>query len=359
MLIITDECCVKVSANKLLDHWLNDHRDPPGEKVSLQSSHCQTTTTNNNNNNNNSSSNINNNNPMTAPAEDQNQLHLLLSHHFRLGNIVELVKGALVEASPGSIDHADNHGDTPITLIRNILQEARFQEAAEVTELLLSAGADPNHRNVCGWSALAYSLVHQDSSLPVSRSLLHHGTKIAPHHPHLQTYLPLRVLFRSILRSQSLDNCRETLHLLGQVLISQEKAGRMKEVVLAALVSEASLLTSNGPELVREMKSVLCQYWSQPKPLLHLSLQATRSRLATLKRLNPAKLKDVVIAPRIRSYLSYKTTLPILYSQTQNKNGKQKTDSDHLAEKIRFRLSAPPAPPTPPSPPPPSPGSPP
>merc|ERR1712079_463515 len=127
-------------------------------------------------------------------------------------------------------------------------------------------------------------------------------------------------------------------------------ARRMKEVVVAALVSEASLLTANGPELVVEMKRVLCQYWSQPKPLLHLSLQATRTRLANLKRLNPAKLKDVVIAPRIRSYLSYKTTLPILDSQTQNKNGKQKTDGDKLAEKIRFRLSAPTSPPPPPAP---------
>ena len=113
----------------------------------------------------------------------------------------------------------------------------------------------------------------------------------------------------------------------------------MKEVVVAALVSEASLLTANGPELVVEMKRVLCQYWSQPKPLLHLSLQATRTRLANLKRLNPAKLKDVVIAPRIRSYLSYKTTLPILDSQTQNKNGKQKTEGDRLSEKIRLRLT--------------------
>ena len=332
-----------MSANKLLDHWLNDHRDPPGELgelgelVSLQSSHCQ----NNNNNNNNSS-------PVaTTPVEAENQLHLLLSHHFRLSNIVELVRAAVLQASPDTIDHADNHGDTPITLIRNILQEARFEEAAEVAELLLSAGADPNHRNVCGWSALAYSLVHQDRSLPVSRALLHHGTRIAPPPPPVQhhTYLPLRVLFRSVLRSQSLENCRETLHLLGQVLTTQEKAGRMKEVVGAALVSEASLLTANGAELVREMKTLLSRYWSQPKPLLHLSLAATRSRLASLKRLHPAKLKDVVIAPRIRSYLSYNTTLPILYSQTQNNAGKQKTDGDQLAEKIRFRLSAPPSPP--------------
>ena len=318
--------------------------------VSLQSSHCQTT----NNNNNNINNNNNNNNPVLGAGEEQSQLHLLLSHHFRVPNIVELVRAAVAQAGPGTIDQADNHGDTPITLIRNILQEARFKEAAQVTELLLAAGSDPNHRNVCGWSALAYSLVHQDSSLPVSRALLHHGTRVAPVQPSssTQTYLPLRVLFRSVLRSQSLDNCRETLHLLGQVLSTQEKAGRMKEVVLAALVSEASLLTSNGPQLVVEMKGVLCQYWSQPKPLLHLSLAATRARLASLKRLHPAKLKDVLIAPRIRSYLSYDRTLPILYSQTQNKNGKQKTEGDQLAEKIRFRLSAParPSPPSPPSP---------
>ena len=132
----------------------------------------------------------------------------------------------------------------------------------------------------------------------------------------------------------------------------------MKEVVVAALVSEASLLTANGPELVREMKAVLSRYWREPRPLLHLSLAATRSRLATLKRLHPAKLKEVVIAPRIRSYLSYNTTLPILYSQTQNKNGKEKTDGDdRLAEKIRFRLSTNPPSPSPQPQPPPSPSS--
>jgi len=100
----------------------------------------------------------------------------------------------------------------------------------------------------------------------------------------------------------------------------------------------ASLLTSNGPEIVREVRTVLSQYWSQPKPLLHLSLQATRRRLASLKRLSDGKLKEMVIAPRIQSYLSYKSTLPILYSQTRNTR-KEKTEGERLSEKIRLRLT--------------------
>ena len=245
------------------------------------------------------------------------------------------------------IDTADHHGDTPLTLIRHLLEEAMFDEAREVAEVLLEAGADPNHRNMCGWSALAYSLVHQDLSLSLTRSLLNHGTTIAPQQPSLsdQTYLPLRVLMRSVLRSQTLDNSRETLHLLGQVLATQEEPLRMKEVVLAAILAEASLLTSNGPEMVREIQSLLSRYWRQPRPLVQLSLEATRRRLASIKRLGDGKLKDVVIAPRIQNYLSYKSTLPILYSQTQNTR-KQKTEGDQnrrLSEKIRSRLTKQPA----------------
>ena len=28
MSLISDDCCVKVSAHQLLNHWLNDHKDP-------------------------------------------------------------------------------------------------------------------------------------------------------------------------------------------------------------------------------------------------------------------------------------------------------------------------------------------
>ena len=315
---------MKVSASKLLDHWLNDHRDPPAELVSTESAHCQSKSPE----------------PGELVRTGENPLHLLLSRHFRLANIGELVRKTVLQTEAEDRDAADHHGDTPLTLIRHLLEEARFDKAQEVAEILLEGGADPDHRNQCGWSALAYSLVHQDSSLSLTRSLLHHGTTIAPHQASIpdQTYLPLRVLMRSILRSQTLDNSRQTLHILGQVLISQETGRRMKEVVQAAILAEASLLTSNGPELVREVKAVLSQYWTQPKPLLQLSLQATRRRLASLKRLNHGKLKDLVIAPRIQSYLSYKSTLPILYSQTQDPC-KQKTEGDRLSEKIRLRLT--------------------
>ena len=313
-----DECCVKVSASKLLDHWLNDHRD---QAAPAESEDCQSTISN-------------------TAVGDNTSLHVLLGRHYRLPNIVHLVRTAVLQAGAEDRNMADHHGDTPLTLIRHLLEEARFDEAREVAEIMLEAGADPNHRNVCGWSALAYSLVHQDNSLPLTRSLLHYGTTIAPQQTSIpdQTYLPLRVLMRSILRSQTLDNSRETLHILGQVLVTQEDARRMKEVVQAAILAEASLLTSNGPEIVREVRTVLSQYWSQPKPLLHLSLQATRRRLASLKRLSDGKLKEMVIAPRIQSYLSYKSTLPILYSQTQNTR-KEKTEGERLSEKIRLRLT--------------------
>ena len=90
---------------------------------------------------------------------------------MKLGNAKEVRK--LLETGQASVEERHPLGWTPLML-------AAVSGKAEIVSLLLEAGADPNHRNMCGWSALAYSLVHQDLSLSLTRSLLNHGTTIAP-----------------------------------------------------------------------------------------------------------------------------------------------------------------------------------
>ena len=246
------------------------------------------------------------------------------------------------------IDTQDEHGDTPLLLVSCLLDEGRYDEAKEVAECLLERGADPEKRNKAGWSALALSLRCQDSSLNLTRSLLHYGSPIMPTVDMVssqQSCLPLRVLLRSVIRSQSLANARETLHILGQVMSCQHP-DRMKDHVLSSIVAEGSLLTSNGPEICAEIRSMLASYWSQPKPLLHLSLQASRKRLG-LKRLHSGNLKAMLIAPRIQHYLSYQSTLPLTCSQKQT-TGTEKTETNRnlsilrhhesIADKIKTRL---------------------
>ena len=349
---------MKVSASKLLDHWLNDHRDsssaasdsavvsdqsPAAAAADVSSvyQHFQTDRLD-------SSSLISS--LKTKAESSESVLHLVMKRPGQVRHIVELVKHVLDTRDLTTdqennliIDTPDHHGDTPLTLVRNILEERLYDEGRQVAEMLIAAGADPGHRNECGWSLLSYSLVHQDLSLSLTRALLHHGAVIIPQHVTADnTSSPLRVLLRSILRSQSVDNARESCHILGQVLSCQEQASKMKDHVLQSIVAEASLLTSRAPEICSEIRSILAAYWTQPKPLLHISLQASRKRLG-LKRLNSGNLKSV-IAPRIHHYLSYQSTLPLFNSQTSQTTGTNKTDnllSNHqhvLSDRIRVKL---------------------
>lgn len=242
-----------------------------------------------------------------------------------------------------AVDAADAEGDTALTLTRHLLP-ARPETAAELADILIRAGADPNHCNNTGWSALSYALVHQDAALPLTRALLNLGARVVPGAQ--QAAAPFRILLRSVLRGQRLDGARESIKILGQVMSGQSGAKQMKAHVLSSIVAEGSLLTSNGPAICKEIQSTLSNFWLRPKPLLHLSLQASRTKLG-LKRLNPGSLTALRVAPRLQNYLSLKSTLPLFYSQTQNTR-KEKTDKTfspqdilegNLSSKIRVRLT--------------------
>ena len=326
-----------MSATKLLDHWLNDHREESpcdsGDSGNSadENQDCQNTTT-----------------PTTSPSVDT-PLHLVLRRPGHVRNVTELVQNILDNSDKRHmVDSVDNHGDTPLTLLRTFLEENLFEEAKVLADLLLDHGADPNHENECGWSLLSYSLVHQDKSVALTRTLLHHGSNVIPTSDHMATgSLPLCVLLRSIVRSQTMTNATETLHILGQVMSCQHPPATIRDHVQSAIVAEGSLLTGNGPDICGQVKSLLSAYWTQPKPLFHLSLQASRKRLG-LKRLNSGSLSRMFVAPRLQHYLSYRINLPLVDSQTQN-TGTKKTETkqnfsqlchDSLAERIRIRLTA-------------------
>lgn len=273
----------------------------------------------------------------------QNLLHLVLSKHCHLSSLPLLVR-LLVTASPGDTALTDDHGDTGLTMVRHLLEAGFFHRAHEVAICLLEKGADPVHRNMCGWSLLAYSLSYQDASILLTRTLLSHGAKVLPTSSvSSAASSPFRVFLSSVVRSQSLGRARDSLALLGQVMCGHP--ARMKAHVLASLVAEGRYSGLRTPAIFREVQASLAAYWLGPASLLHLSFHASRRRLG-LKRLNCGG--KIPVAPRLANYLSYKLTLhsPVSSNSRNSQDSTtQKTEpkqyqEDVLSGHIRLRLAS-------------------
>ena len=332
-----DDCCAKVAASKLLEHWLDAPNPPdlPGKQLSLPEELLKAS------------------DPLPglrrhftgSSTSSNNLLHLLLSKHPTLTALPSLVR-VLVSAHPGDNLTTDDHGDTGLTMVRHILDAGLVERAQMVAETLLEHGADPRHRNMCGWSLLAYSLSHQDVSIELTRTLLNHDAYTLPASSvAVPSSSPFRVFLSSVVRSQSLANAGETLALLGEVM--GRFPARMKAHVPACLLAEARYPNLRTLDVFREVKERLAPYWTSPSSLLHLSLHASRRRLG-LKRLNSAKLP---VAPRLANYLSFRLTLrppnPTPHPRNSQDSTTQKTEppqyqeSDLLSANIRRRLTTP------------------
>ena len=330
-IIFADDCCVKVSASKLLEHWLDapgppDTSSPAGFPAGL----------------------LQQEDPLPAirsffrwsATQAGSLLHLVLSKHSSLPTLPALVR-LLVTASPSDALVTDDHGDTALTMVRHLLEAGEEKRAQEVAGLLLEHGAAPGHTNMCGWSLLAYSLSYQDASIELTRTLLNHGVSILPaSSTSVPASSPFRVFLSSVVRAQSLTGASETLSLLGQVM--GRSPARMKAHVLASLVAEGRYHNLQTLTVFQEVKETLDPYWNRPSSLLHLSLHASRRRLG-LKRLNCGKLP---VAPRLANYLSYRLTLrcPPRNGKSQDSDT-QKTEpiqyqEDLLSSRIRMRLAA-------------------
>lgn len=282
-----------------------------------------------------------------SSTSSDNILHLVLSKHPTLNSLPSLVR-VLVSAHPGDNLTTDDHGDTGLTMVRHILDAGLLERAKEVAETLLEHGADPKHRNMCGWSLLAYSLSHLDGSIELTRTLLNHDAYVLPaSNVAIASSSPFRVFLSSVVRSQSLTNAGETLALLGEVM--GRFPARMKAHVPACLLAEARYPNLDTLACFREVQERLAPYWSSPSSLLHLSLHASRRRLG-LKRLNSGVLP---VAPRLANYLSFRLTLraPLPHcphprnsqdSNTQKTEPPQyQTEKDLLSSRIRRRLATP------------------
>jgi len=333
------DCCVKVTASKLLEHWLDSPnvQETPHKLASFPESLLQS------------------DNPLlrirkffseevslSDNPRGENLLHLVISKYCHLPCLPLLVR-LLVNSSPGDTSLTDNHGDTSLTMVRHILEAGHFHRAHQVASLLLEHGAHPDHQNECGWSLLAYSLTYQDQAIQLTRSLLNHGATVLPSPSSISVASsPLRVFLSSLVRTQSLDKARESLALLGQVM--GRHPTRMKTHVISSMVAEGRFSGLNTPVIFQEVQESLAPYWVHPPSLLHLSFHATRRKLG-LKRLNCGKLP---LAPRLANYLSYKLTLhsPLSSlsrnsqdSSTQKTEPKQYQQEDVLSEHIRQRLA--------------------
>ena len=331
----SDDCCAKVAASKLLEHWL-DAPNPPDlpQQLSFPEELLKAK------------------DPLPglrrhftgSPTSSNNLLHLVLSKHPTLTALPSLVR-VLVSGHPGDNLTTDDHGDTGLTMVRHILDAGLMERAQMVAETLLDAGADPRHRNMCGWSLLAYSLSHQDVSIELTRTLLNHDAYVLPASTvAVASSSPFRVFLSSVVRSQSLANAGETLALLGEVM--GRFPARMKAHVPACLLAEARYPNLHTLAVFREVQERLAPYWSSPSSLLHLSLHASRRRLG-LKRLNSGKLP---VAPRLANYLSFRLTLRAPNtphpsnsqdSTTQKTEPPQYQESDLLSANIRRRLTTP------------------
>ena len=331
----SDDCCAKVAASKLLEHWL-DAPNPPDlpQQLSFPEELLKAS------------------DPLPglrrhftgSPNSSNNLLHLVLSKHSTLTALPSLVR-VLVSAHPGDNLTTDDHGDTGLTMVRHILDAGLVERAQMVAETLLEHGADPRHRNMCGWSLLAYSLSHQDVSIELTRTLLNHDAYVLPASSVAVTSSsPFRVFLSSVVRSQSLANAGETLALLGEVM--GRLPARMKAHVPACLLAEARYPNLHTLAVFREVQERLAPYWSSPSSLLHLSLHASRRRLG-LKRLNSGKLG---VAPRLANYLSFRLTLRAPNtphpsnsqdSTTQKTEPPQYQEPDLLSANIRRRLATP------------------
>jgi len=329
------DCCAKVAASKLLEHWL-DAPNPPDlpQQLSFPEELLKAS------------------DPLPglrrhftgSPNSSNNLLHLVLSKHSTLTALPSLVR-VLVSAHPGDNLTTDDHGDTGLTMVRHILDAGLVERAQMVAETLLDHGADPRHRNMCGWSLLAYSLSHQDVSIELTRTLLNHDAYVLPASSvAVASSSPFRVFLSSVVRSQSLANAGETLALLGEVM--GRLPARMKAHVPACLLAEARYPNLHTLAVFREVQERLAPYWSSPSSLLHLSLHASRRRLG-LKRLNSGKLG---VAPRLANYLSFRLTLRAPNtphpsnsqdSTTQKTEPPQYQEPDLLSANIRRRLATP------------------
>ena len=232
-------------------------------------------------------------------SEDRTLLHLVMLE-TTVSNRPEITRFLLNNGA--DVNLPDLYLDTPLTLVRHVMEKDDFSLALTLAEILIRFGADVDHRNKAGWSLLSCSVQHLDSSIHVSRLLLNSGASFLPR-SFSHSHKPFAVFLRSVIRQQSLENTEELLRLIGTSL--SDKPAEMRTLVNSVLVSETRFPSTIIPELMLQVRRRLEVYWLQPLPLSTLCLNQVRKKIGA-KRLNSETLAALKLPARIEDYLKLK-----------------------------------------------------
>lgn len=204
----------------------------------------------------------------------------------------------------------DSEGNTPLLIAgRRLLREGAFDQAAQLSQLLLEAGSDPNAVNSEGRSLLTYSVHYMDESIELTRVLLNGGASVWPQGTHDGTSenasnsdqcSAFTWFLRSIIRRRKLDeHCERTLALLSQVM--GEHPGRMHAHVMRTMFRHAKCYKVLGP-VFYQLKIAMMRYWTQPQDLLFICRKAIRSAVGP-ERLMAGETSQLGLPNQIQGYL--------------------------------------------------------
>ncbi|XP_069683736.1 uncharacterized protein [Periplaneta americana] len=258
-------------------------------------------------------------------ANSHASLHLLLTGDLQ-GNWSSVLEAAKLLAAVQQerrlgacrewhylLSMTDSEGNTPLLIAgRRLLRDGAFEQAAELSRLLLEAGSDPNAANAEGRSLLTYSVHYMDDSIELTRVLLNSGASVWPqgaHNSSLETVENASTteqcsaftwFLRSIIRRRKLDEqCERTLALLSQVM--GEHPGRMHGHVMRTMFRHAKCYKVLGP-VFYQLKISMMRYWTQPQDLLFICRKAIRTAVGP-ERLMAGETGRLGLPHQMQGYL--------------------------------------------------------
>ncbi|GLH11273.1 Uncharacterized protein GBIM_16081, partial [Gryllus bimaculatus] len=195
----------------------------------------------------------------------------------------------------------DTEGNTPLLILgRRLLKAGAFDQAAQLSKMLLEAGSDPNAVNLEGRSLLSYSINYMDDSVELTRVLLNGGASVWPLGLSVcgnvesvenvgSTSLPSEQcsaftwFLRGVIRRRKLDeHCCRTLNLISEVM--GEHPTRMHSHVMRTMFRHAKCYKVLGP-VFYQLKIAMMRYWTQPLELRFMCRGTIRSAMGSERML--------------------------------------------------------------------------
>ena len=318
---ILDECCANLPGSTILQHWLES---PTRGEIPILQSRFRLAFS--------SSDPLQSLEKLVQYGFDIDQkeddgrtpLHLVISE----SNLIHRIEVAtwIIEHG-GDVNAKDENQDTPLTLISRILERQEFSLASRLVQVLVEAGADVNHRNRRGWSALAFSVKYLDFGLPISRFLINSGAKIFPD-ASTEENKPLGVFLRSVLLQQSLKNAGNLLRLLA--VSASTNPQLMRALVFSEMISEFRFPNSRGvSDLLLKICRVIEVYWRIPLPLTTLCINQVRRNIGA-GQLNSGTLNQMNLPGLLQDYLSLEKLPDMMPKTLHDKTAFNLEISGHL-----------------------------